>query len=340
MQSATAPGVVADARVLRAMPKVELHCHLEGSIRARTLIALADRHGVPVPTRSGLGLYHFADLDAFVRMFELACDVMRTASDVALVTYESLEDAAMSSNVRYRELFVSPALHRHTRYDVMLAGVLDGIRAAEHDYGIRARVIPSIRRQGTAGEATELVQTVLAHRHDHVVGIGMDGAETGAPPERFVEAYRLAGRAGLRRGAHVAHQGPAAAIETCVRVLGCDRIDHGYHVVDDPALMARLRDAGTAFGCSTATPPWWGWPKGLAASPVRTMVEAGLTVTLNTDDPSMLRTDLATEFVSVCTAWGIGMDRARRFVTDAIDAAWCDDDLKRDLIAHVVPDTA
>jgi adenosine deaminase len=281
---------------------VELHCHLEGSIRARTLISLADQYGVPLPTRSGLGLYHFADLDAFVRVYRLACDVMRTASDFALVTYESLEDAVMSSNVRYREMFVSPSMHRHTRYEVVLAGVIAGIRAAEHDFGVTARLIPSIDRQGSAAAAVELVETVVRHRDPYVVGIGMDGAETGVPPERFVEAYALAGRHGLRRSAHVAHEGPAEYVATCVRELGCDRIDHGYHVVDDPTLTARLRDDGVTFVCSTATPPLWGWPNVLAVSPVRSMVDAGLRVTINTDDPSMLRTDLATEFVKVCNA--------------------------------------
>lgn len=327
--------MTVDPRVLRAMPKVELHCHLEGSVRARTLIALADQYGVPLPTRSGLGLYHFADLDAFVRVYQLACDVMRTASDFALVTYESLEDAAMSSNVKYREMFVGPAEHRNTRYDAMLAGVVDGIRAAERDFGITARIIPSIPRQGTAAQAVELVETVVRHRNPYVVGIGMDGAEAGAPPERFLEAYALAGRHGLRRSAHVALEGPAGDVETCVRELGCDRIDHGYHVVDDSLLMARLRDEGVTFGCSTATPPLWGWPKGLSESPVRTMVDAGLRVTLNTDDPSMFRTDLTTEFVNACTAWDVTPERARQFVTDAVDAAWCDDDTRRHLNATI-----
>ena len=283
---------------------------------------------MPLPTRSGLSLYRFADLDAFVRVFHLACDVMRSASDFALVTYESLEDAAKSSNVRYREMFISPAMHPGTPYHVMLAGIADGIRAAEHDFGIVTRVIPSIRRQGTAAEAVELVETVVRHRHEFVVGIGMDGAEAGAPPERFAEAYRLAGRAGLRRAAHVAHEGPAAYVETCVRVLGCDRIDHGYHVIDDPAIVTRMRDAGVTFVCSTATPPLWGWPDDVAESPVRRMVAEGLRVTLNSDDPSMLRTDLTTEFVKVCAAWDLPLDRARRFVTDAIDAAWCDEPLR------------
>lgn len=317
--------MVVDAGAVRRMPKVELHCHLEGCVRASTLIELADRHHVTLPTRRALALYHFADLDAFVSVYELACGVMRSASDFALVTYETLEDAFRTSNVRYREMFVSPTAHPGTPYPVMLAGIVDGIRAAEHDYGVTARVIPSIRRQGTAAEAREVVEMVVAHPHEYVVGIGMDGPEAGAPPGRFVDAYTAAGRAGLRRTAHVAHEGPAAYVDECLRVLGCDRIDHGYHVLDDPALVARLRDAGTAFVCSSATPPLWGWPRELEHSPIRSMIAAGLTVTLNTDDPAMLHVDLASEMTRVATAWSLTEAQLERIVADAVDAAWCQD---------------
>lgn len=313
-----------DPDVLQHMPKVELHCHLEGSLRASTLVRLADHHGITLPTRNHHGLYRFADLAAFLRVYEIACGVLQTASDFALVTYEALEDAAMSSNVRYREMFFNPTLHPGLSYASMLAGITDGIRAAEHDYGITARLIPSIYRQDPVSTAMEMVEAVVARPDDHVVGIGMDGDELADPPERFAAVYALAGRAGLHRGAHVAHDGPASFIETCLDVLGCERIDHGYHVVDDPVLMARLRDSGTAFLCATPTPRLCGWPSAFDESPVKRMIDAGLTVTLNSDDPPMLHTDLGNEFQKVCNGWDLGAARAKQFVMDAIDAAWCD----------------
>lgn len=324
-----------DPDLLRRIPKVELHCHLEGSVRASTLIALAQHHGMALPTRDPRSLYRFADLAAFLQVYELACAVMRTASDFALVTYEALEDAAMSSNVRYREMFFNPSLHPGTPYPVMLHGIVDGIRAAEHDYGIRCRLIPSIYRQLPVETAMAMVDEVVRHRDDHVVGIGMDGDELLDPPEQFVAVYAAAERAGLHRGAHVAHDAPASYITTCLEQLGVDRIDHGYHVVDDPALVARLRDAGTAFLCATPTPPLCGWSRDLDDSPVRRMIDAGLTVVLNSDDPTMLHTDLGLEFDKVVNGWGHTPERTKRFVTDAIAAAWCDDTeraaLRRDI---------
>ncbi len=327
-----------DPAVLRRMPKVELHCHLEGSLRSSTLIALADHHGITLPTREPRWLYRYHDLAGFLAVYEVACAVLRTASDFALVTYEALEDAAMSSNVRYREMFFNPTLHPDISYQVMLAGIVDGIRAAEHDYGIRCRLIPSIYRQLPASAALEMVDMVAAHRSEYVVGIGMDGDELLDPPEQFVAAYAAAARAGLHRGAHMAHDGPASFITTCLDGLGCERIDHGYHVVDDPALMERLREAGTPFLCATPTPPLCGWPSAFDESPVRRMIDAGLTVILNSDDPTMLHTDLGTEFDKVCNGWGLPPSRAKRFVMDAIDAAWCDASERAELAREIEPE--
>ncbi len=327
-----------DPAVLRGIPKVELHCHLEGSLRSSTLIALADHHGVALPTRDPRRLYRYHDLAGFLAVYEIACAVLRTASDFALATYESLEDAAMSSNVRYREMFFNPTLHPDVAYPVMLGGLVDGIRAAEHDYGIRCRLIPSIYRQLPPSAAVEMVETVAAHRSDYVVGIGMDGDELLDPPEQFVAAYAAAARAGVHRAAHVAHDGPASFITTCLVDLGCERVDHGYHVVDDPVLMARLKEAGTPFLCATPTPPLCGWPSAFDESPVRRMIDGGLTVILNSDDPTMLHTDLGSEFEKVCNGWDLPPARAKRFVMDAIDAAWCDASDRADLAREIEPE--
>jgi adenosine deaminase len=331
----TTAGTPIDPDVLQRMPKVELHCHLEGSLRASTLVRLADHRSITLPTRNYHGLYSYADLAGFLEVYGIACGVLQSASDFALVAYEALEDAIMSSNVRYREMFFNPTLHPNVPYTTMLAGITDGIRAAEHDYGITARLIPSIYRQDPVPTAMALVETVIAHPNDYVVGIGMDGDELTDPPGQFAAAYALAGKAGLHRGAHVAHDGPASFIETCLDELGCERIDHGYHVIDDPALMARLRDSGTAFLCATPTPRLCGWPSAFDESPVKRMIEAGLTVTLNSDDPPMLHTDLGSEFQKVCNGWGLSPARAKQFVMDAIDAAWCDASERADL-AHTI----
>ena len=184
-----------DRDVLRRMPKVELHCHLEGSVRASTLIEMAQRRSVPLPTADPDDLYRFDDLAEFLHVYELACRALASVSDFALVTYEALEDAARSSNVRYREMFFNPSLHT-VPYPAMLEGIVAGVRAAEHDYGIQCRLIPSIYRHDSVATATAMVEQVAAHRSDYVVGIGMDGDELARPtrPVRRTVRGRAVGR--------------------------------------------------------------------------------------------------------------------------------------------------
>lgn len=327
-----------DPEILRVLPKLELHCHLEGSLRAETLIELARRRGVDLPTADPDALYRFDDLTAFLAVYELACLAMVTRDDFARVTYEALEDAVLSSNVRYREMFFNPSLHPGVDYPVMLAGILDGARAAELDHGVRTRLIPSIYRQLPVAEARELVEVVVAHRVDQVIGIGMDGDELADPPEKFIGVYRQIAEAGLARTAHVAHDGPASMIRTVLDDLGCSRIDHGYHVIDDPDLLAEMVRQRVPFMCATPTPPICGWSDDIDESPIRTMIEAGLTVVLNSDDPTMLGTDLATEFDKVCNGWELPPERVRRFITDSIDAAWMDDVDKRAARYELLPE--
>ena len=325
------------ADVLHRLPKVELHCHLEGSLRAETLIDLAAMRNVPLPTTDPEALYSYDDLAGFLEVYELACRAVVTRDDFALVTYESLEDARRAGVV-HREMFFNPTLHPGVRYPDMLAGILDGVRAAATDFGITARLIPSIYRQMSVEAALEMLNEIVEHRVDEVVGIGMDGDELLDPPEHFVEVYARAGAAGLRRTAHVAHDGPADFIVTCLELLGCERIDHGYHVVDDPVLMKRLANEGVPFLCATPTPPLCGWPAPFDASPVRTMIDGGLKVVLNSDDPTMLGTDLSVEYERVCRGWELPAERVRQLVADAIDAAWLDASDRASLAAAVLPE--
>ena len=334
MQPNTLPAL---ERFLHALPKVELHCHLEGSLRAETLIDLAAMRNVPLSTTDPEALYAYDDLAGFLEVYELACRAVVTRDDFALVTYESLEDARRAGVV-HREMFFNPTLHPGVRYPDMLAGILDGVRAAATDFGITARLIPSIYRQMSVEAALEMLNEIVEHRVDEVVGIGMDGDELLDPPEHFVEVYARAGAAGLRRTAHVAHDGPADFIVTCLELLGCERIDHGYHVVDDALLMKRLANEGVPFLCATPTPPLCGWPAPFDASPVRTMIDGGLKVVLNSDDPTMLGTDLSVEYERVCREWDLPAERVRRLVADAIDAAWLDASDRASLAAAVLPE--
>lgn len=316
---------------LRRIPKVELHCHAEGAIRPDTLAELARKNDVALPTATASQLYDYDDLEGFLAIYGLVCRTLLQREDFARIAYESLEDAVRLGNLRYREMFFNPTLHTEygVSYTDVVDGLRDGIRAAESDFGVRCQLIPAVYRQDSVEMARQMLDDVLGHRREEVIGLGMDGDELRDPPEKFTEVFRKAGRAGLRLTAHTSHDGPAKHIVTCLDLLGCERIDHGYHVIDDPGVLKRVRDQAVPFACSLGCPPLCGWPKELSQTPIKTMVDEGLWVTLNSDDPPMLHTDIGTDYVRFCTEFGYGPERARELTLAAVEASWLDDDETR-----------
>jgi adenosine deaminase len=319
------------AEYLRRVPKVELHCHLEGTIRGATFADLARKHGITLPTDEVGKLYDYETIYEFLEIFGLVSSALVDRDDFSRAAYESLADGVSLGNLRYREMFFNPTLH--TRRAVPMAtcvdGLIDGIHAAKHDFGVECRLIADVYRQDDPAMARQMVEEVVALDRPEVIGLGMDGAEAPSPPENFVEAFRLAADNGLRLTSHASEDAPPANIVTCLDKLGCERIDHGYHVLSSPEVTARCRDKGVFFTCCpTSTAVVYGWPD-LAAHPIKGMVAAGLRVTLNSDDPTMFHTDIGDEYVRLCSALGYGTQQVREFVLTGVEAAWLDETDRR-----------
>ena len=182
-----------------------------------------------------------------------------------------------------------------------------------------------------------MVEQVLAHPYDELIGLGMDGAEAPDPPEQFVEAYRLAGEGGLRLTAHACEDAPPKNIATCLDVLGCERIDHGYHVLSDDALVERCRDEGLTFTvCPTATAVCYFDPDDYTSHPIREMAERGLTIMVNSDDPSMFHTDIGAEYVKMAEAAEWDAPKVRELTLNGVDGSWLAEDEKRRMRAEFV----
>jgi adenosine deaminase len=319
---------------LRRVPKVELHCHFEGTVRPGTFADLARKHGVPLPTDDVDRLYDYDSIYEFLKIFAMVSSTLIDQEDFARAAYESIEDGVTLGNLKYREMFFNPTLHtkRGIPYKTVVDGLVDGIRAAEADFGVPCRLIADVYRQDTAAEARQMVEQVLEHRPDEVIGLGMDGAEAPDPPEQFVDAYRLAGAGGLRLTAHACEDAPAQNITTCLDLLGCERIDHGYHILGDDAVVARCRDEGITFTvCPTATAVCYFDPDDYTTHPIREMVAQGLTVMINSDDPSMFHTDIGSEYVKMTNAAGWDTAQVKQFSLNGVDGSWLDADAKRSL---------
>jgi len=321
---------------LRRVPKVELHCHFEGTVRPGTFADLARKHGVPLPTDDVDRLYDYDSIYEFLKIFAMVSSTLIDREDFARAAYESIEDGVTLGNLKYREMFFNPTLHtkRGIPYDRVVDGLVDGIQAAETDFGVPCRLIADVYRQDTAEEAREMVEQVLAHRPEELIGLGMDGAEAPDPPEKFVDAYRLAKDGGLRLTAHACEDAPAQNITTCLDLLGCERIDHGYHILGDAGVVERCRDEDITFTvCPTATAVCYFDPDDYTTHPIREMVAQGLRVMINSDDPSMFHTDIGTEYVKMTNAAGWDAAQIREFSVNGVDGSWLSDEEKRRLRA-------
>ena len=313
-----------------AIPKVELHCHVEGTVRPLTVVELARKHGGSLPTEDPTELYRFDSLNSFLAVFWLVQELIGDRDDWARVAHESIVDAA-PHGLRYREMFFTPARHLAAGQALgdIVAGLTEGVEAAERETGVRCALICDIDRSFGGDAATELAEELAslrrAGRADRVIGLGMDSTERGVDPRDFARAYDVARAAGLRATGHAGEDSGPENIAAALEALDLERIDHGVAIVDDPELMARVAGARIPLDvCPTSNIVIANRFPTLADHPFRRMREAGLLVTINTDDPAMTDLDLGSEYRAVAEALGYTFDEMCEIAVDGIEATWLD----------------
>jgi len=313
-----------------AIPKVELHCHVEGTVRPTTVMELARKAGRPLPVDDPAELYRYSSLDTFLEIFWLVQETLTEPADWERIAYESLIDGA-PHGLRYRETFFTPARHLAAGQD--LAGIIDGlaagIAAAAAEADVRAALILDMDRAYGPAAALELVEQLVELRRaggaGDVVGVGMDSTELGVDLAAFKPAYDLARSAGLRLTGHAGEAvgvGPAN-IRTALDVLGVERIDHGVAVMEDPELVRRMAGERIPLTvCPNSNVVIANRFPSLEAHPFRAMREAGLVATINTDDPGMIDLDLGKEYRSVAAAQRLSFDEVAAVALDGVEASW------------------
>jgi adenosine deaminase len=306
------------------LPKAELHLHLEGAVSPALFARLRGKYDLPALELAGMEAGQFPDLGAFLAVYGQVCSCMRDADDFRETTYASLERAA-ASGARYVELFFNPAAHEPViDYRSMVDGIVAGMHAARAAFGLVARLIPAHNRELGLARGMAFLETVLRHRPPDVIGIGLDYAERPHPPAQFAPLFAAARAEGLKVTAHAGEDGPASYVRDAIELLGCRRIDHGYHVVDDPALMQRCRELDVLFTvCPTTTLHTTIWRD--LHSPehaIRRMIEAGLRVTINTDDPGLFATTLNREYTLAAEAFGLSEDTLADIAANGFSHCW------------------
>jgi adenosine deaminase len=323
-------------RFFLEMPKIELHCHLLGAVRQQTFTELARKHSAPIPAQDIRDFYtRNAKPVGVLRVLRaLERHVLLDPDDFRRIAYEYLEDAA-AQNVRHAEFFWNPtATIRDTglSYPAVQTGIVAGMAEAERDFGITSLLIPSIDREAEPAAALAMVEWMIDSPDPRVAGIGIDYREDDRPPELFAAAYARAKGAGLRTTAHAGEFGmPWTNVATAVDVLGVDRIDHGYTIVDNPELAAAYAARGIVFTIvptnsyylRTLDPARWA-----TDHPIRRMTALGLKVHPNTDDPTLHDVSPAGAWELMYSHFGYDIAGLRTMMLNGIDGSWADEDHK------------
>jgi adenosine deaminase len=337
------------AAAIEQLPKVELHCHLEGTMRPQTLVELAARNGLELPLPSGAeqadltALFTYVSLDDFLRVFWLVQSALVSRDDWTRLAYESVVDAAAHGRI-YAEVFFTPARHLDSgqRLADIIAGIDEGMTEAEAVTGSRVRLIADMDRAFGAAAGEQMVTELVALRRagaagcERVIGIGMDSTELGVDPRDYEGAYRAAAAGGLRRTAHQGENSGPDAIAMCVDVLGAERIDHGLSLLDDAALTMRFATEQVPLTvCPLSNVLIANAMPSLAEHPYPAMRAAGLLATLNTDDPGLTLTNLGQEYREAAEAFGYDLSDMVAIAADGVRASWLSAGEKSELIRDI-----
>jgi aminodeoxyfutalosine deaminase len=312
-------------------PKIELHVHLEGTIRAATLLAIARRNDVALPADSVEGLaslYEFRDFAHFIQTWMLTTGALRTDRDFRQVVVDYAAEAAGHGAV-YLEGIFSPAepAGRGVSWDEVFTGYCDGAQEARERHGVQVRLTPDIPR-GLPLEAARLTaEYAVAYADRGIVGLGLGGLEAEFPPEPFAPAFALARDGGLPAVPHAGEAAGPASIRGALDVLHAVRIRHGIRAVEDPALVAELADRGIVLDVCPTSNVATGVVADLARHPLPALVAAGVRCSVSTDDPAMFGTDLGAEY-EVAARLGVS---ARDCYDAAVAGALCDGATREEL---------
>jgi adenosine deaminase len=331
-------------KVARRIPKVHLHCHLEGSLRGSTFVEIAGKHGVPLRYRPLGGAaaafageekapvdpadpYCFKDFQEFLLAFAAVSRALRNPDDYARLAREFVEDA-LAQNVIYGELFVSPSVWTffHETLDVRktVEAIAEQLRAARPRATFQ--LIVDLTRNFGPGAAMETARLAASLRDLDVIGIGLGGDETRFPPELFIEAFAFARSAGLHGVAHAGEAAGPQSVRAALELLRAERIGHGIGALQDATLVASLASQRVALEICPTSNALTG---AALPEPRQAFLEfdrAGCIVTIDADDPAMFRTSIEAEYERVeDVAGGVALER---YVRNAIDASFAEPQLK------------
>ena len=325
------------ANLITAMPKAELHLHIEGTLEPELMMQLAERNGVRLPYDSVEEVrkaYQFTDLQSFLDIYYAGAAVLQSQQDFHDLTYAYLERAA-ADNVRHVEIFFDP--QTHTERDIALTTVLDGIHGAleagESQLGITHRLIMCFLRHLSADEAMATLELALPHKH-RLHAVGLDSSEVGHPPSKFTEVFDRARDAGLLTVAHAGEEGPPEYIREALDLLKVRRVDHGVRCLEDRKLVERLVAEQIPLTVCPLSNVKLRVFDTLSQHNLVRLLDAGLCVTVNSDDPAYFGGYIGENFLQTQQALDLDAKQLHKLARNAFTASFLSpDDIARHLHA-------
>lgn len=328
--------------LLRRLPKAELHCHLDGSVRPQTLLDLAREYGQPMPRADAASLRDYMrvhdarDLEEYLQRFTVTLSVMQTAAALERIAYELAVDAH-ADGVRYLEVRYSPILN--VRHGLSLGDAVEaplrGLRRAERELGIVARVIVCAIRSMAPDVSLELAELAAAYRHEGVVGFDLAGGEAGHPASLHERAFRHAHKHDVACTCHAGEGYGPDSVRQALHTCCADRIGHGTRIVEDPALLDYVNDRRVPIEVCLTSNVQTRAAASYAAHPLRLYYDRGLNVVLNTDNRLMSGTTLTDEYAHAANSLGFTFDELARVALNGFESAFLPYDRRRAMVAEV-----
>jgi adenine deaminase len=323
---------------IRGIPKAELHVHIEGTLEPEMLLELGERNGVALHCGSAeecRAAYHFADLEHFLDLYYAGVRVLVTERDFYELTAAYLR-RAHADGARHVEVFFDPQSHtsRGVAFGVVVEGMRRAFADAERQFGVSSRLIMCFLRDRSPASAMTTLETAKSYRRA-IAGVGLDSAEAGHPPREFADVFRVAREAGYRTVAHAGEEGPAGYVTEALDVLQVKRIDHGVRAIDDQALQERLaREQVPLTMCPLSNLELKVTPD-LAQHPLKRLLDAGLRVTVNSDDPAYFGGYLAANYSAAQRALELTRYDIAALARNSITASWLPAARQTQLLAEI-----
>lgn len=330
---------------IRAMPKVELHVHLQGATQPETLLALAQRNGISLPARTLEEMrawYTFRDFRHFIDVYVQICQCLETADDLELMAREFLRNQA-AQNIVYSEVTYTPALRNHRgglTFDQQLAALNRANAWAKAELGVSMGIVIDIPREVMPQEADLYADWAIAGYGQGVVAFGLGGYEPGNPPEKYAAQFDRVHAAGLPCVPHAGETAGPESIWSALEVCRAVRIGHGVRCLEDPRLVDVLRDRQIPLEVCPTSNVLLGVVDRFENHPLPRLIEQGLYVTVNSDDPPMFNTTLTEEYLKSADAFGFDAAMIEQLILNGVRALLLPDTEKKTLEARFITDFA